>query len=272
MNTAIVVALITSIASLVAASFSAVWAVRLQRGLATEERKAGAKAELDRHREPLLFAANELGGRIDNIRNREFLSYFDGPNHLREQALLGTLFRFGQYFARLEMLLTDRTLMHYEKDEDTKAVAGIIGKIGRTFASDHLEPSTPFMSTRRFMVWRELQRGIGEMMCEERQGKPISCIGYASFVNNYDNRYSKWFTSITEDLKSFGEDLRSGAVDDSERLHQLQSQLAELVTKLDEEKAYLHLNESGKLERQLWIARADQPSSRARYRAGDEVK
>jgi len=257
MSPGVVAALITAIASLIAAPFTAVWAARSQTQHATEERRIGAKAELDRYREPLLFAANELGQRIDNIRNKEFLFYFDNPDR-REHALLGTLFRFGQYFARLELLYTNLSLMHFENDEATRAVAGAIGKIGRAFATDTLGP--------RFMVWREEQRGIGETMCEEHESKPASCIGYASFVNQYDKGYSKWFTTIARDLEALARDFRVYAVDDSERLRQLQNLLAELVTQLDEEKAYRHLSDSGQLETQQWIVRAGKPSLRAQAR------
>jgi hypothetical protein len=263
MSPGVIAALITAIASLIAAPFTAVWAARSQAQRATEERRVGAKAELDRYREPLLFAANELGNRIHNIRNKEFLYYFGIPDH-REHALLGTLFRFGQYFARLEMLYTNLSLMHFEKDKDTKAVAGLIRHIAGTFASDglrpeELSPTDRYVCFDRFMVWREEQRGIGEMMCEEHDGKPTSYIGYASFVNQYDKCYSKWFTLIAKDLESFAGDLRSGVVDDSERLRLLQGWLAKLVTQLDEEEAYKALNEK-------WIARAEEPSERTKKR------
>jgi hypothetical protein len=112
--------LISSFASIVVASFSAVWTAWLQRRLAAEERSVGAKAELDRYREPLLFAANELGDRIDNIRNKEVLSYLGALDHRRELALHSTLFRFGQYFARLELLYTNHSLMHLREMKTRK--------------------------------------------------------------------------------------------------------------------------------------------------------
>jgi hypothetical protein len=161
--------------------------------------------------------------------------------------------------------------MHFAKDEETKIVAGFIRDISRTFATDALKPAVlspteRYICFNRFMVWREEQRGIGEMMCVGHDGKPASCAGYASFVNQYEERYSKWFTAIANDLQSFAKDRQSKAVDDSERLRQLQSLLAKLVTQLDEEKAYMRLNDMGKPEEQRWIARAEEPSRRSKDR------
>ena len=266
-DTPIVVALVSSFASIVVASLSAVWTARLQRRLVAEERSVGAKAELDRYREPLLFAANELGDRIDNIRNKEFLStYLGAHDHRRALALRSTLFRFGQYFSRLELLYANHSLMHFANDEATKTVADLLGEIGRTFAADELDragdPVRP-----RFMLWREEQHAIGEMMCKSHDGKPISNIGYASFANDYDKRYARWFTTFAEDLDSFAADLDSDAVGDSERLRRLQDGLAKLVLQLDEERAYVQLDDHGQPTRASWVTRAGKPSLRAQYRA-----
>jgi hypothetical protein len=286
-DTSIVVALIASITSVIVASSTALWTVwqtrqqsqsqeeletlkaELQKELEEREAAVGAKAELDRYREPLLFAANELGHRLDNIRNGEFLSYLGRQDGRQVTALYSTLFRFGQYFAQLELLYANISLLHFERDEDTKTVAGLLRDIGRRFTWDYIDVTGPGMRPR-FMMWREELRAIGEMMCERRDGKPVSSIGYASFVNDYENRYASWFRTFGEDLHSFAEDQARGSAngDDSERLRLLQGLLAKLVKELDEEHAYLQWTD-GRPTPLDWMASGDKPSRRAELRKNE---
>ena len=48
--------------------------------------------------------ASDLGNRLDNIRNLGFLAYLDVEGHRRETAILSTQFRFARYFECLERL------------------------------------------------------------------------------------------------------------------------------------------------------------------------
>ena len=281
-DTAIVVALISSSASIVIAISSAWWAAResgrtreqqrdltdaqsrsqieleklkhdLDQAARSEERSSEAKIQLDRYREPLLAATNELGDRIDNIRNRAFLSYLRVAGHRSETALSTTLYRFAQYFARVEMLYTSISLMRFENDSDTKAVASLLREIGRTFATDSLD-WTDSSSSPRFMLWREEQRAIGELMCEAPNGEIGTCAGYASFANDYDQRYSKWFTTFVEDLKT-------GNAASSERLVRLHELLARLVIQLDQDKVYMQLTSEDRPVWPGWITRAPDDSA-----------
>jgi hypothetical protein len=274
-STAIVAALITSSAGFVIASWSAAWtayqnrrARDLQQDIAAaqsrsqveleklkhelqlsarhEEQFSEAKAELDRFREPLLLAANDLGDRIDNIRNKGFLHYLRAPDHRREMALRSTLYRFGRFFAQLEALYASLSLMRFQQAEDTKIVAGLLADIGRTFASDRLDregsPTRP-----RLMLWREEQRAIGELMRDGRDSKEVTCVGYSSFVNNYRD-YASWFST-------FAEDLESGDATKSERLARLQSLLAQLVIQLDIERIYTSATQDGHPTSPGWVTR-----------------
>src|SRR5690349_6975266 len=111
MDTAIVVALITAGASLVASA----WTVgrqnrskrdvtelqhRLDEEAREHEREIAAKEHLDRYREPLLALATLLLSRIGNIRKNNFLGeYLRGQDDRRRRlALLSTLYRMGQYW------------------------------------------------------------------------------------------------------------------------------------------------------------------------------
>jgi hypothetical protein len=268
-DTPIVVALITSVGSLVVAISTTAWSARqnnigrsIQGELADkqsasqseveqlkhalnlaardEERRFEAIAQLNRLREPLLVAASDLGERIDNIRHRGFLRYLQVEGHRCETATMSTQFRFARYFARLESLYSVVSIMRFERGEDTKAVARLLGDIGRTFASDRWPT---------FMLWREEQRAIGELMLEPKAGNISSCAGYSTFVNDYEGRFRRWFATFAEDLESPG-------AERSERLARLQELLASLVIQLDDGREYVHRDEAGHVTTPKWIVRS----------------
>ena len=139
--------------------------------------------------------------------------------------------------------------MRFERDEDTKTVAGLLADIGQTFATDKLD-RTGSSGSPRFMLWREEQRAIGELMCVAGESKQVACVGYSSFVNHYDT-YSEWF-------KTFVGDLESDDAAKSERLARLQSLLAQLVIQLDTERAYTRLTDDGRPEWPGWITRVSE--------------
>jgi hypothetical protein len=273
----IVAALITSSASVVIAISGVWWAARQsrkgqeqQRNLADaqsrsqieleklkheldqsakiEERSSVAKIQLDRYREPLLAAANELGDRIDNIRNRSFLFYLTVQDQRAETALQSTLYRFAQYFAYTEILYTNVSIMRFESDVDTKAVASLLRAIAGIFATDSLDWSE-ISNSPRLMLWREEQRAIGELMWGTSKEGMRACAGYASFANDYDRRFAKWFVTFAEDLKA-------GDAVDSERLARLQEILAKLVIQLDEDRTYMQQASDGSFMWPGWVARA----------------
>jgi len=269
MDTAIVVASISSFASLAVAGATAIWSGRQNRKngerqqelarhqaaaqadlerlkdeqarrVRHEERATTAKAQLDKYREPLLVAANELGDRIDNIQNKGFLAYLRVSGRRSDTVVLSTLFRFAHYFARLEMLYTDMSAMRFESDEDTRAVAGLIAAIGRTWASDRFSS---------FMIWREEQRAIGELMCHETSQTRKDCLGYSEFVQRYDERFKGWLGELADDLRAPG-------AAQNPRLTALQDLLSQLVRKLDEESVFVRVDEDQKIVAPAWMARA----------------
>jgi hypothetical protein len=126
------VAIISAVASVIAAIFSAVLARRHQRQAKEEERRSQAKVVLDRFRGPLLDAANSLGGRIDNIRNLSFLDYLQSDR--KRDVKLTTLFRFANYFGWREVVRTLRA----------RLVRSCLGRVGRTHCCVR-PPSEPVM-------------------------------------------------------------------------------------------------------------------------------
>ncbi len=71
MSEAVVAAIVAGVVSLLVTFGKALWDTRQKK----QERQLAAREKLDRHREPLLTAADDLGSRINNIRNDGSLFY-----------------------------------------------------------------------------------------------------------------------------------------------------------------------------------------------------
>lgn len=223
MDTAVIVAIVTAVASLVVAVTNSVLARRRDVRLATLEHELraaeSAEATLERYRGPLLAAAFDLQDRLDNIVNpeRDLLAGYGGRrNPRRDEAVKTTLYRIGQYLCWVEIVRRDRQFLTFQEPEDTRAVADLLGRVGRILADDRYG--------QEFMLWREEQRAIGERMIEE--GDLTTCVGYATFVESYPQTYARWFDR-------FGGTLSREAAMTSTRLHDLRDALRLLVELLD---------------------------------------
>ena len=231
MGAGVVVAIIAALASLVIAVLNAGFTMyrerqshEADRAQKLEERKASAKVELDRIREPLILAALQLAERIDNMRLRNFLQIYLTPSagRRREIARTSTLYRFARYWCIVQMLYDNVALHKLRDDEATRQVESMIDQIASAFTNDTYDG-------RRFMVWRDEQRAIAEKM--RTAATPLGSIGYATFVEQYDDTFAPWFAS-------FEQDLDGPAARGSVRLNVLQHKLAMLARQLDTEEAY----------------------------------
>jgi hypothetical protein len=198
------------------------------RALDARQRKRQARSQarekLDRYRSPLLAAVDNLGSRINNIRNDRFLLYLDSEDRGRT-ALLGTLFRFAQFFGWTEIIYGYSDRMRFESDTATKVVTDLLKNISRMLATDRLDrtDTSDFTSTQ-LMIWREEQRAIGEAMRAESD-EP-ECVGFDSFYRNYEMLYKDWF-------ETFASQLNAHETPRSQRMAELQALLAQLARKLD---------------------------------------
>ncbi|HWC47649.1 MAG TPA: hypothetical protein VG448_02065 [Solirubrobacterales bacterium] len=231
MDTAVVAALIAALGGLALGVFN----TREARRSRLEEQQHQAKAELARYRKPLLEAAYDLGARIDNLQNRGFDTYIRSGDR-RDVAVLSTLYRFALYFGTLEILRSQLTFLDFEDAEETRSTALQIVEVAETLSSDSYD---------ELMLWREEQRAIGEeTLLRERDGT-LSCVGFATFVNEFEQRTGPWFQRFQAELQKGG--LASG----SRRLRAVQAALFGLIRQLDEEKRYNEL---------LWLAEWSQNS------------
>jgi hypothetical protein len=102
------------------------------------ERRLAARERLDRYRAPLLAAVDDLGRRINNVRNDGFLAYLDIEDR-RDMALLSTLFRLGQYLGWTEIIYGYSDRLRFESDRATRAVTDTLGDIGWILAADEFD-------------------------------------------------------------------------------------------------------------------------------------
>lgn len=185
-----------------------------------EERLHAAREQLNRHREPLLTAARDVAHRLGNIREGYFLTYLHHVDDRRRLiALRSTLYRFGRYWAVVESLYESVSELRFASEEDTKKVAAVLENIGNTFASDTYEAP-------RFMVWREEQRGIAELMRDKHQAGEGGVIGFAGFMGTYENEIAAWFAALEHDLQAHN-------ASTSRKLEDLHGLFDELITQLE---------------------------------------
>lgn len=220
-----------------------------------ERQRHDEERTFDRYREPLLLAANDLGGRIDNIRTGGLLGLMGMSDRRDALILRGTAFRVAQYFAIVESLYPKLGSTLAKGDTETQEIAGILGRIGRTFATDSLDQSGS--DGPCFMLWREEQRAIGGLMLAQMLSQPtegqLSCLGYASFLDRYDRDFEPW-------LGAFVEDLQLPGVVSSARFAALQKLLASLVVRLDTKRAFVEFDGAGRVVGPSWIARESSTS------------
>jgi len=142
MSDAVVAAIVAGIVSLLVTFGKVVWDATEKK----QDRRLAAREKLDRYREPLLTAADDLGSRINNIRHHGFLFYL-GVSGRERTALLGTLFRFAQFLGWVEILYGSFDRLRFETDKDTKTVAHILKTISKTLAVDRLDRTDPSDAT-----------------------------------------------------------------------------------------------------------------------------
>lgn len=256
MSASVAVALIASLGSVLIAVGNLYWTARQRKA----EQREAAQAELDRYREPLLSAVDQLGNRIDNIRNASFFWYLETDR--REHALISTLYRFAQYFAWTEIIYGGSGHLRFAANKSTRTVSDTLSRITSTLADDRYDRTDPRdFTTSQLMIWREEQRAIGELM--RQRGSVPGCVGYSSFANNYQDRYSKWFAGFEPQLKYMFATRSGGKDRGSERIDQLQGLMAQLLVELDTRRAIAEFDTEGKVTKPRWAQPCRYPSVRS---------
>jgi len=164
----------------------------------------------------LAFAAGELNERIHNILERGFLdAYSNGP--YQDEAILSTLFRFGQYFGWSEIVRRALRAPDGLNSSDAASLEQLQGQVGRTFATDGYGPGSS-------MIWREAQRAVGELMITQ-DGDITDTIGVAGFWAAID-KFRPWLNRMEDLMKERPANWDKG---DLARLRDIQVALTGLV-------------------------------------------
>ena len=190
MDAAIIVALIALVGAL--ANVAITYYLNTRSEARRQQREADAK--LTRYRRALVFSATELSDRLDNILERGFLeTYVMNDSPQRDEAILTTLYRISQYFGWTEIM------RRYLRTPDAASTAEVTrlnelqGAIGRTFATDS------YGDGDGFMIWRETQRAIGELMIREEAGV-VDTIGVADFLTDFE-KFRPWLYRVEHALR-----------------------------------------------------------------------
>jgi hypothetical protein len=214
MSTAVILALI----ALVGSFFSTVLTVL---GSSILQERRNARKVLNSYREPLIAAAYELQARIYNILCHQFVEVYinDERAPKRSAAISSTLYVFAQFFGWREIIRREVQFLRFSDERKTRILARLLQEISETFLTGSYGS--------QFMIWRVEQRGLGEAMTVEKDGK-ISCLGYASFVQHRESMRD-WLQPIEQDLEGISEAGR-------DRLRAIQHLLCDLIAELDDKK------------------------------------
>jgi hypothetical protein len=264
MGDALVAAVVAGVVSLLVSFGKMAWDARQKQ----REQRLAARERLDRFRVPLLAAVDDLGRRLDNIRNDGFLVYIGVPDR-QHVALQSTLFRLAQYLGWTEIVYGYSDRLRFESDKATRAVTDTLGDIGWILAADEFDRTDEGdLTTSQLMLWREEQRAIGELMRQE--GDEPRCISFNTFVVNYDERFSRW-------LGTFAAQLKGEAASRTNRLAELHRVLTRLIRQLDVDRLLVQVDDSGRIIGPQWarpsnLAKPTKQTGRRSLANGFEVE
>lgn len=182
MDAGIIVALIALAATV--ANVGLTYSLKARSERRREQERSDARWA--RYQASLALAAEELSSRIENILDGAFLdAYSRGP--YSDEAVQSTLFRFAQFFGWSEIV------RRYTRDPDPRhvqqaqTVLDLQRRVGKTFNTDKY-------GAGGFMIWREAQRAVGELMIT-REGDVVDAKGVADFVFELD-KFRPWLSRM----------------------------------------------------------------------------
>lgn len=221
-----------AVCSAVMAAFVTTRSIRLQHTLdlqrARLERLEANEDLTRRYREPLLLAAFHLQARFYNIVNGDFIARHMGADQEeRQYARASTLFRVGDYFGWIEVLRRDLQFLDLGEAAKTSELVERLDLVSHTFSNTDWFPKSVFH------LFRDEQRGIGEVMLEPVAGEArrYQCIGYATFVERLelDTKFARWFNRLSAEV----DQLIHPAPGQLDRLIEVQHALINVINFLD---------------------------------------
>lgn len=239
-SSSLVVAIISLFASISVAGFSAYM------NYTTEQRKAHRDAErlLQKYRDPLLFASEDLQSRIWGLVERDVLNFAHGSDAHKDALYIYTAFVIGQFFAWTHILRRETSLSPFSLEEDQRLRQFV--EILHTIQGVMLTDQHSKTEGQAFTMWRGHQMAIGEFMSLRDEGKDAErlCMGFYEFTESWKNKSSPayetlhyWFRPVETGLEELV--VKGGQAPEANRLRRLQHVLLDLIAVLDPSKKRL---------------------------------
>jgi hypothetical protein len=162
---AVIVALIALAGTIGNVAFTTVYNARSE----AKREMQRSDAQWARYRTSLGLASDELSVRLDNI----VIAGLPGRDAYQDEFIESTLFRFAQYFGWSEIVRRYARSPDVRHEGETQGIKELQEDVARAFATD-------WSDSRGFVVWREAQRAIGELMIT-RDDDVLDVMGVAGF-------------------------------------------------------------------------------------------
>lgn len=200
--------------------------IDLQKSLKKEDRSVELQALMNNYKGPLTHAAYELQSRIYNLIKLNIIeTYFSSDDNYsveKNYFVKNTMFVIAQYFAWTEIIRKEIQFIEFDNASISKELSDLQNAIYSLWQSSNYSDT--------FVIWAGDQRGIGELMIEER-GDKLTCIGYAHFLEMLDEKDEFLFTQLESKVRDFLNPESSNSI----RLIHLQNSLINLLDFLDPE-------------------------------------
>lgn len=149
----------------------------LQVRIREEERSIDLQLTMDKYRGPLVHSAYELQSRIFNLVSLDVISYHFTNNNddstEKEYFLKNTMYVIAQYFAWTEIIRKEIQFIEFHESAASEHLSALQDVIYATWQSIEYTDS--------LSIWAGEQRGIGELILEEKNGR-YECVGYSKFL------------------------------------------------------------------------------------------
>ena len=250
---AITVAIISLLASIITGTLTAyitIYADKLKDARDTEKL-------LHKYREPLLLAAQDLQARLYNILEQNILVFLNGNQECQDTLIIYTAFLFGQYLSWTWILRRQAQFNCFATNEKARTIRfiAIVDGIKSVLNTDRFgQAESPFL------LWKDHQTAIGELMSVRDKDGELYCMGFSEFTRMWKNadvaddkdhesniQFRKWFSSVERGIPSLAaarhqENGRAG-----NRVRRLQHLLVDLTNELDPKGLRSDANLSGRV-------------------------
>lgn len=227
-----------SLISVLVTTVSARRVTLLQDRLA-KERHEQTKAELaeqllSRYREPLLWSAHALQGRLFNAVELGFLANYlhcgdpDDERYTRDY----TVYVLADYLCWVEIIRREQQFLDLGDVTRNRTFFSYLDRLTQIIAALDAPP--------QFRLFRGQQRALGELMlrrADAANGPRLESVGYAEFCERLDTdpRFASWFARLRSDVDV----IATADFPAKIRLVRMQHELINLIDFLDPDQARL---------------------------------